>query len=61
LRQAESAKGSGALLGFGLSPVHVIPAQTGIQYFQIVKIGMDSRFRGNDNFLRGHQLFTLTY
>ena len=35
----------------------VIPVKTGIQCFLIVKIKMDSRFRGNDNFLRVHQLF----
>ncbi|MBI3605344.1 MAG: RHS domain-containing protein [Nitrospirae bacterium] len=33
----------------------VIPVQTGIQFFQVVMCFLDSRFRGNDDFLRGHQ------
>ena len=34
--------------------IFVIPVKTGIQFFQIVKIKMDSRLRGNDDFLRVH-------
>ncbi len=33
----------------------VIPVETGIQSFQIVTRFLDSRFRGNDDFLRLHQ------
>ena len=30
----------------------VIPVKTGIQYYQVVKSSLDSRFRGSDDFLR---------
>ncbi|GBE01938.1 hypothetical protein BMS3Bbin06_02380 [bacterium BMS3Bbin06] len=33
----------------------VIPVETGIQSFQIVTRFLDSRFRGNDDFLREYQ------
>jgi len=33
----------------------VIPMKMGIQCFQIVARSLDSRFRGNDDFLRDHQ------
>ena len=33
----------------------VIPAQAGIQSFYVLRIFLDSRFHGNDNFLRIHQ------
>jgi len=36
--------------------IPVIPVQTVIHYYQIVKIRLDSRFRGNDDFLRDHYL-----
>jgi hypothetical protein len=36
-----------------LSPV--IPAKAGIQCFLMVGLGLDSRLRGNDDFLRVHQ------
>ena len=38
---------------FGL---FVIPVKTGIQYLQYVTWILDSRLRGNDDFLRGHHL-----
>jgi len=37
-------------------PLFVIPMKMGIQYFQTVTQFMDSRLRGNDDFLRVHQL-----
>jgi len=33
----------------------VIPAQAGIQSFSVLGIPLDSRFHGNDDFLRDHQ------
>ena len=35
--------------------VSVIPTKVGIQSFKIVTKPLDSRFHGNDDFLRGHQ------
>ncbi len=35
----------------------VIPVKTGIQYYQVVKSSLDSRFRGSDDFLRRHQIW----
>src|SRR3990170_8938755 len=35
----------------------VIPTKVGIQSFQCVAKPLDSRFHGNDDFLRGHQLW----
>jgi hypothetical protein len=32
----------------------VIPVETGIQYFQCLANTLDSRLRGNDDFLRNH-------
>jgi len=34
----------------------VIPAQAGIQAFKVVRVPLDSRFHGNDNFLRFQNL-----
>jgi hypothetical protein len=34
----------------------VIPAQAGIQSFYVLRISLDSRFHGNDNFLRIHHV-----
>jgi len=35
-------------------PIFVIPAEAGIQYYQVITSSLDSRFRGSDDFLRGH-------
>jgi hypothetical protein len=35
----------------------VIPAQAGIQSFWVVRIPLDSRFHGNDDFLRIHHAY----
>jgi len=35
----------------------VIPAQAGIQPFWVVRIPLDSRFHGNDDSLRIHQVW----
>ena len=37
------------------SEVFVIPAEAGIQCFQVVTCFLDSRFHGNDDFLRACQ------
>ena len=37
------------------APISVIPVKTGIQCFYLVKSGLDSRLRGNDEFLRIYQ------
>jgi hypothetical protein len=37
-------------------PFPVIPAQAGIQSFSVLGIPLDSRFHGNDDFLRNHQV-----
>jgi len=34
----------------------VIPVKTGIQYLRCVTLFLDSRLRGNDDFLRVHQI-----
>ncbi len=34
----------------------VIPVKTGIQYFKVVAHSLDSRLRGNDDFLRGRHI-----
>ena len=36
--------------------ISVIPVETGIQCFQAVTYILDTRFRGYDNFLRGHHV-----
>jgi len=38
------------------TPFFVIPAEAGIQSFQVVTDGLDSGFHRSDDFLRVHQL-----
>jgi hypothetical protein len=37
-------------------PFFVIPVKTGIQCFKLVIHNLDSRLRGNDDFLGGYQI-----
>jgi hypothetical protein len=39
------------------SLLSVIPVKTGIQFFQCLANTLDTRLRGNDDFLRNHHSF----